>query len=400
MKPVSSRVGPAQQAAGLHVAINAHLLSSAASYRSAGVSNYSRHLLSALGQLVGDGATPHRFTAFLHAKDFTAAGIAVQRGPARLEQPTYRIAWEQGVLPRQLRRIEADVVHGLVNVLPLSTRRPGVVTVHDLSFLRLPQLFPLYKRAYLTALCRASVARARQVIAVSRQTADDLVLAWGMDRERVLIAPNGVDPRFGPGTPAQASDFRRAQGLPERYWFYLGTLEPRKNLPVLLRAFARWRQQASVEEQAVQLVLAGGKGWYYETIFAQVEALGLAGVVHFPGFISADVLPEWYRAAELFAFPSRYEGFGLPVIEAMACGTPVICSNAPGVREVAADAAIQLPPDDVEAWVAALSMVATQPALRAQLQKAGIMRARQFTWETAAAVTIDAYERAAGWPHT
>jgi glycosyltransferase involved in cell wall biosynthesis len=393
---------PVRQAARLHVAINAHLLSSAASYRSAGVSNYSRHLLSALGQLVCDGATRHRFTAFLHAEDFTAAGIEVQRGSARLEQPTYRIAWEQGVLPWQLRRIQADVVHGLVNVLPLlplSTRRPGVVTVHDLSFLRLPELFPPYKRAYLTALCRLSVARARQVIAVSQQTAADLAYAWGMDGERVLVAPNGVDPRFTPGALAQASAFRQAHALPRRYWFYLGTLEPRKNLPMLLTAFARWRQQASAEDQAVHLVLAGGKGWYYETIFTQAEALGLAGVVHFPGFIPEANLPEWYRAAELFVYPSRYEGFGLPVVEAMACGTPVICSNAPGVHEVAADAAIQLPPDDVEAWVAALSLAATQPALRAQLREAGMMRARQFTWETAAAVTIDAYERAARLPY-
>jgi glycosyltransferase involved in cell wall biosynthesis len=399
MKLVGNMALPAAQSAGVHVAINAHLLSSAASYRSAGVSNYSRHLLTALGQLVDEGVTSHRFTAFLHAGDFAPPGIDVRRGSPRLEQPLYRIAWEQGILPLELKRVQADVVHGLVNVLPLTTRRPGVVTVHDLSFLRLPELFPPYKRVYLTALCRASVTRARQVIAVSRQTADDLALAWGVDGGRVLVAPNGVSARFSPGTPAQSAAFRQAHALPERYWLYLGTLEPRKNLSLLLSAFARWREQASPADQKVHLVLAGGKGWYYDTIFAQVAALGLAEVVHFPGFVPDGELPAWYRAAELFLYPSHYEGFGLPVVEAMACGTPVICSDAPGVREVAGDAAILVPPDDVDAWVAALAMAATQPALCAELRRAGLVRARQFTWETAAAVTIEAYERAAGMPH-
>ena len=388
---------------GVHVGINAHLLSSAASYRSAGVSNYSRHLLTALGRLADDGVIPHRITAFLHADDFVARGIAVQPGSARLESPLLRIAWEQSVLPVALARIQADVVHGLVNVLPLATRRPGVVTVHDLSFLRLPELFPPYKRAYLTALCRASVARAKQIVAVSRQTADDLAQLWGVNRERVLVAPNGVDARFAPGVPTKIATFRHAHALPERYWLTLGTLEPRKNLSMLLDAFARWRQTATVNGQAhdqnVHLVLAGGKGWYYETIFAQVAALGLTEFVHFPGFVPDEELPAWYGAAELFLYPSRYEGFGLPVVEAMACGTPVLCSSAPGVREVGGDAAIQLAPDDVDAWVAAMSLAATQPLLRAELQQAGLAHAKQYTWETAAAVTVDAYERAARMSH-
>jgi glycosyltransferase involved in cell wall biosynthesis len=288
-------------------------------------------------------------------------------------------------------------------VLPLATRRPGVVTVHDLSFLRLPELFPPYKRAYLTALCRASVARARQIVAVSQQTADDLAAAWRVDRERLLVAPNGVDPRFSPGTAAQAAAFRQARGLPQRTWLFVGTLEPRKNLSVLLNAFARWRQSAPFAEPQAQdaphLVIVGGKGWYYETIFAEVASLGLAEWVHFPGFVPEEELPQWFRAAELFVYPSRYEGFGLPVVEAMACGTPVICSDAPGVREVAGDAALLLAPHDVDAWVAGLSMAATQPAFRDALRSAGLERAKRFTWETAAAVTIDAYERAAHAPH-
>jgi glycosyltransferase involved in cell wall biosynthesis len=172
---------------------------------------------------------------------------------------------------------------------------------------------------------------------------------------------------------------------------------------MLLNAFARWRHEVTSREyppnQLPHLVLAGGKGWYYDTIFTQVAALGLNEVVHFPGFVPDEDLPQWFGAAELFLYPSRYEGFGLPVVEAMACGTPVICSNAPGLREVAGGAAIQLAPDDVEAWVAAMALAATQPALLAGLRNAGLERAKAFTWETAAAVTIDAYERAAQEPH-
>jgi glycosyltransferase involved in cell wall biosynthesis len=390
----SSIQSPAQRA-GLHVGINAQLISSASNYRSAGVSNYSRHLLAALGELVQEGITSHHFTAFLHAEDVHAPGIELRRGNAQLEQPAMRIAWEQGVLPWKLKQIQADVVHGLVNVLPLRTQKPGVVTVHDLSFLRLPDLFPAYKRAYMTALCRASVARAEQIVAVSHQTANDLVQLWHVDRKRLFVAPNGVDARFSPGTPEQDEAFRRTHNLPERYWLYLGTLEPRKNLPMLLHAFARWREKEPAEVNSVHLIIAGGKGWYYDTIFSEVAALGLTEWVHFPGFIPNDELPAWYRAAELFVYPSRYEGFGLPVIEAMACGTPVLCSNAPGVHEVAGHAAVQLPADDVDAWVAALSVAATQPELRAALHRCGLTQAHQFAWRHAALLTVEAYERAA-----
>jgi glycosyltransferase involved in cell wall biosynthesis len=212
--------------------------------------------------------------------------------------------------------------------------------------------------------------------------------------ERLAMIPNGVDGRFHPALPQQAAAFRQAKGLPTRYWLYVGTLEPRKNLLLLLEAFAQWRRQAGPDGQEVALVLAGGQGWYYRAIFARVRELGLHGVVHFPGFVSDTELPDWYRAAEAFLYPSRFEGFGLPVLEAMACGLPVVCSAAPGVREVAGRAALLLPADDASAWVAGMAMVAGQPALRAALRSAGLARARQFTWTETAAQTIDVYARA------
>ena len=382
----------------MHIALNAQLLSAQSGYRNAGVSNYSRHLLLALGQLAQCKVTPHRLSAFVHTPAFAAPGVELRLSTPALERPALRIAWEQTVLPAQLQGMRADLVHGLVNVLPLATPVPGVVTVHDLSFLQMPELFPPVKRAYLTALCRASVARAAQVIAVSQQTAADLARFWGIAASRLQVAPNGVDARFTPGDAAQLATWRQAQHLPARYWLYVGTLEPRKNLPLLLKAFARWRQIANAAnsaDPAVHLVLAGGKGWYYETIFGRVAELGLTEVVHFPGFVPDADLPNWYRAAELFVYPSRFEGFGLPVVEAMACGTPVLCSHAPGVREVAGRAAILVSPDDVDAWVHGMTLLASQPQLREQLRAQGIAHARHYTWQAAAEATLHAYERAA-----
>jgi glycosyltransferase involved in cell wall biosynthesis len=376
------------------VGINAHLLSDAAGYRSAGVSNYSRHLLAALGALVIDPQAGVRVSAYVHVADFAPAGLTLVRGSAVLENPSLRIAWEQAVLPWKLVQQRVDVVHGLVNVLPLTTRRPGVVTVHDLSFLHFPELFKPYKRAYQMALCRASVARARQIVAVSHQTAEDLTRFWQVAADRIVVAPNGVDARFTPGDEQVAAAFRRKHDLPDRYWLYLGTLEPRKNLLLLVEAFARWRTRADADP-TVRLVIAGGKGWYYEAIFAQVHRLGLDDAVIFPGFVPDAELPNWYRGAELFVYPSRYEGFGLPVVEAMACGVPVLCSDAPGVAEVAGDAAVQVPVDDVDAWVEGMAALASNPMRRAELGQAGMRRATQYSWRRAAAITLDAYRRAA-----
>jgi glycosyltransferase involved in cell wall biosynthesis len=197
-----------------------------------------------------------------------------------------------------------------------------------------------------------------------------------------------------PVDAAHSAAFRRAKQLPDRYWLYLGTLEPRKNLPLLLKAFARIRQ-IGVHPPS-HLVLAGGRGWGDDVIFDRVAALGLHEVVHFPGFVPDAELPDWYRAAEGFVYPSRFEGFGLPVLEAMACGTPVVCSAAPGVREVAGRAALQVPPDDVDGWAAALTLLAEQPALRVALRQAGLEHARCFTWRATAEQTLAVYDRAVG----
>jgi glycosyltransferase involved in cell wall biosynthesis len=377
----------------MHIALDAQLVSDQESYRGAGVNNYSRQLLAALGALHREGATPWQFSAFVHAQRFAAPGVALQRTRLPLHRPTARIAWEQLVLPGALARTGADLVHGLVNVLPLASRVPGVVTVHDLTFVRTPELLPPLKRAYQTWFARASVARARRIIAVSRQTAADLLACFGIPAGRVDVVYNGVAPEFRPGSAESSARFRLHKGLPERYLLYLGTLEPRKNLELLVGAFALWRQQASAEDQAVKLVLAGAKGWYYEEIFRRVQELGLSDAVSFPGFIPGAELPDWYRGAEGFLYPSLMEGFGLPVLEAMACGVPVVCSQAPSLLEVAGTAALSVAAHDEEALAHAIRLVTSQPELRAALAAQGLARARTFTWRRCAEDTIAVYER-------
>jgi glycosyltransferase involved in cell wall biosynthesis len=379
----------------MHVVINAQLLSTTQSYRSAGVSNYSRHLLQHLGQAVQLPGTAPRLTAFVNDRSFHADGVTVACSPSVVQKPTVRIAWEQCVLPLRLRQLQADLVHGLVNVLPLFTGVPGVVTVHDLSFLHKPEVLPAAKRFYLARLCQASVVQARRVIAVSRQTADDLIRYFAMPASKISVIYNGVSNQFTPADQASVQSFRQQRGLPERFLLYLGTLEPRKNLEVLIRAFARWRAQTSARNQAIKLVVAGGKGWFYQEIFRAVKAFALEGQVLFPGFIPEEELPNWYRAAEGFVYPSLFEGFGLPVLEAMACGAPVLCSQIASLLEIVEDGALTFPPHDEDALVAAVDALVNQPLLRATLRAKGLQRSTQFTWQRSAQATLEVYRAAA-----
>ena len=372
----------------MRIALDAQLASAQESYRSAGVSNYTRQLCRALGEL----ATAHHFTAFAHVDGLAQPGLAVVRSNARLERPLARIVWEQTALPAHLARGRFDLVHGLVNVLPLATPTPGVVTVHDLSFVRAPGRLPPLKQLYQTVLARWSAVRARAVIAVSQQTAADVIACFDVAPARVHVVYNGVGAEFTPGDPAAAAEFRANHRLPPRFLLSVGTLEPRKNLERLVRAYARWRAQAAPADQDVHLVLAGGKGWGYDAIFAEVQAAGLTAMVHFPGFVPWAELADWYRAALAFVYPSLFEGFGLPVLEAMACGAPVLCSQAPGVQEVAGAAALTAPPADEEALTATLRLLVEQPALRAELRRRGLAHAARFSWRRCAEETVAVYD--------
>jgi glycosyltransferase involved in cell wall biosynthesis len=377
------------------VGLNAQLLSLTRTYRGAGINGYIFQLLRHLPAVEADGGseTPElSFTAFLPDVGFEAPpGLAVARSRWDTRRPWRRIVWEQTRLAAISR--DLDLLHGLAFAAPFVSSCPTVVTVHDLSFLRHPGAFRPFNRSYLSLVTKASTRRAARVIAVSQSTRQDVIALCRVPPERVAVVPNGVTPEFHPADPAEVSAFRQRAGLPERYILYLGTLEPRKNLVRLLEAYALLdaRQQTAGAPAVPPLVIAGAKGWYYQEIFARVADLGLTGRVLFPGFVPIEELPWWYRGAVLFVYPSLFEGFGLPVLEAMACGTPAITSRASSLPEVAGDAAILVDPQDVEQLAEAIHRVLTAPDLAGQLRAAGFRQAAHFSWERTAAETRQVY---------
>ncbi|GBD15145.1 D-inositol 3-phosphate glycosyltransferase [bacterium HR26] len=376
----------------MRVGLLGHLLSFTPGYRRAGVSRY----IEALVRSLPDADPSLELVVFTNkaasrcAREqiVTRVTWAVSRLPT--QRPPVRILWEQCLARAATRRWRLDLLHAPVNVVPLAGPRPLVLTVHDLAFLRYPEHYPPLKQRYLAALTRRSTRRADLVIAVSGQTRADVVELCGVRPEKVVVVPNGVDASLRPVRDAGVLQaFRQAHGLPNEFFLFLGTLQPRKNLEGLLRAYDRARADLSLP-----LVVAGARGWRESKIFQLVRELDLADRVRFTGYINPDELPIWYSAATVFVYPSLYEGFGLPVLEAMACGTPVITSATSSLPEVAGDAAILVDPHDTDALARALRELASSPRLRAELTSAGLERARAFSWERTARETLEVYRRA------
>jgi glycosyltransferase involved in cell wall biosynthesis len=279
-------------------------------------------------------------------------------------------------------------------VAPLMSPCPTVVTVLDLSFLLYPDAFKSLKRSYLRLMTRISARRAKRVIAISESTRRDVIALLGVPAERVQTVYCGVDPRFEPRPAAEVAAFRQQKGLPERFILFLGTIEPRKNVSRLIEAFSQLLASDPAETSDLYLVVAGGKGWFSEHVFARVEALGLGDRVLFPGYVPEEEKVLWYNAATCFCYPSLYEGFGLLPLEAMACGVPVITSDVSSLPEVVGDAGVTVPPGDPAALCEALRRLTVNPALRAELAQEGRARARRFSWAEAARQTVGVYHLA------
>lgn len=369
------------------IALDALLLSGTQGYRSAGIHRYIDGLLRHLPAAAPD----LQFTAWVGSaaggEALAGEGLAVEHATWPVERPVARIAWEQLMLPGAAARSGAGLLHALAYVLPAAGRLAGVVTVYDLSFYRTPERFRFLNRWYLRTFTRRSCRRARRVIAISESTRRDVVALLGVPADRVDVACPGVGPAFRPLPAAEVADFRRRKGLPERFILYLGTIEPRKNLVTLVDAYARLRGEA-------RLVLAGGRGWLYEEVFARIEALGLGEDVVCPGYVPLEELPWWYNAASAFAYPSAYEGFGIPVVEALACGTPVVTTNVSALPEAAGPVGAQVPPGDVDALASALAAALDDAGRRAAVREEGPAWAARFNWAATAAATAAGYRRA------
>jgi glycosyltransferase involved in cell wall biosynthesis len=374
------------------IGIAAQLLSFAGSYRQAGVSRYIAELLRDFA--TADPAAGQTYTAFVGPEPVPPAFLPAPGGALRFVhsrlptgRPPVRIAWEQVLGPVAAARARLDLLHGPVNALPLAAPCRGVATIHDLAFLAHPEALGAGRRRYLTAITALSARRATKIIAVSAFTRDEIVARLGVSAEKVAVVHNAVDAAFAPLPADEIARFRAEQGLPEHFILCVGTLEPRKNLTGLLDAFARLAPHTDAD-----LVIVGGQGWLYDDALARVATLGLTGRVRFAGFVPDEELPRWYNAASVFAYPSLYEGFGLPPLEALACGVPTVTSAGTAMAEVVGDAALLADPRDPVALAASLGRALDDMALRAALREAGPRRAAVFTWARTAAATRAVYD--------
>lgn len=376
----------------MHVGINAQLISLAGGYRNAGVSQYTYQVVTHVR-----AAPPvERITAFL-GPSAHPHGLALRPGvdlrPTALPtiRPPVRILWEQALLPPLLVAGGFDLLHAPVNVLPLALPVPAVLTIHDLSFLRFPATFSPAKRRYQTAMTSLSARRARLVLTDSEHTRRDVIALLGVPAARVRTVYPGVTESYRPPALHELAAFRRRRGLPEHFFVHVGTLQPRKNLERLITAFARFKRSTG---QPHALMLVGGKGWLYGGLLQQARREGVEGSVHFVGFAAPDEVPLWYAAADVMIFPSLYEGFGFPIVEAMACGTPVLTSMASCLPEAAGDAAELFDPYDVDALATAIARLAADPERRVEMRRRGFVQAAQFTWERTAQAVQTAYAEA------
>ena len=358
-----------------------------------GIGRYVVNLACAMASLPGrdeqlillrDPTQPSRW-------DLTAwAGERMQLVDVPLSPFSQRQQW---VLPRLLRRLGADVYHSPYYLMPYWPGIPALVTIHDLIPLHYPGYFTPVQRLIFATTIRLAVRAARRVIAVSQATAADLQQSLRLPRERIAVIPEAAAPSFRPQPPSAVAAVRSRLNLPEQYVLYLGSNKPHKNLPRLVEAWAHITHHAS----RITLVIAGHEDPRYPQARQRAAALGLDNVL-FLGAVAEEDLPALYSGAELFVFPSLYEGFGLPVIEAMACGTPVACSNTSSLPEVAGDAALLFDPHTPEAMATAIHQALRDEELREELRRRGLAQAQRFSWEQTARMTYAVYKEVLSTP--
>jgi len=323
---------------------------------------------------------------------------AVPSGITHVGEPPHpptNLGWTLVGLPRAARRAVVDVVHAPAYTAPLWGTPPVVLTIHDVSYARHPEWYPYRRDLVRRAFYRRSARAARVILTDSAFSADEIVAAYGIDRARIVVAPLGVDRRFSPAAPAEACELPR--DVSEPFVLHVGDLHERRNLATVVDAVVAARRHFG-GAAAVSLVLAGVDRGVGDALSAIAADAGVPEAVVKLGPVGEDLLLSLYRCARALVYPSLYEGFGLPVLEAMACGTPVIASRAASMPEVLGDAGILLDPLDVEAWTGAIVGVINDEHRRSMMRAKGLARAAEFTWARTAQVTLDAYRRATEGP--
>jgi len=350
-----------------------------------GIGRYVRELVTALARL--DHDTEYRLFVSGAKKGAlpAAPGKNFSWRPTPFSPKWFARVWHRARVPLSVEAFtgRVDLFHATDFVLPPTL--PGtrtLLTVHDLSFVRVPETASPSLKAYLDQVVPRSVMRADHVLADSQATKDDLIALYGVSESKITVLLSGVDSRFERVDDANVLQALRVKyRLGDRpYIFSVGTVQPRKNYPRLIRALAALR----AEGRDIGLVIAGGRGWLDDPIYSAIRGNGLAQYVQLIGFADDEDLPALYSGAAAFAFPSLYEGFGLPILESMACGTPVVTSNVSSLPEVAGNDALMVDPTDVEALTDALRRLLDDETLRERLISGGLARVREFTWDRAA----------------
>ena len=356
-------------------------------YRSAGISQYTLHLVEQLAAIDEED----QFTVFQSRHDpSTLVDRPNFRRRSLWTPPHHRL--EQILLPLELAAVDLDVLHSPDFIPPFRRNCKSVITVHDLNFLLFRDFLTPESASYYGQIDQA-VRKCDHIIAVSHSTKRDIVRLTGAPEDKITVVHEAAHPSY---RPLDRSAARRRVGeqfdLDRPFVLFVSTIEPRKNVPTLLRAFRRLLDDYRPE---VDLVLAGEEGWLFDDVFELVQELSLNGRVRFLGQVATEDLIALYNAAQLLVHPALYEGFGLPPLEAMACGTPVVASNTSSLPEVVGDAALLVDPAEADEMTVAIWRLLSDDALRRQMRDKGLKRARLFSWRRAAKETLGIYRRLA-----
>ncbi|PYS90690.1 MAG: glycosyltransferase family 1 protein [Acidobacteria bacterium] len=371
----------------LHIAIDAHSVGTGL----AGNETYITNLIEALAQV----DSVNRYTLYVTRR--AAVERFADRWPnfsVQLTLPHTPLLRIPITLVRELRRRPVDVLHVQYTAPPLAPC-PVVATIHDLSFEHLPDTFKRRSRLQLRLTVRRTARRAAQIIAPSEFTCRDIARTYDIAPERINLIPLAVSEHFTPATDAEIARVRQHYEINGAYILAVGSIQPRKNLTRLVRAYSALRRTRA-DAKLPQLVLVGKKAWLYDETLRAIAECGLAQEVNLTGYVPEGDLPALYTGALCFVYPSYFEGFGLPPLEAMRCGTPVIAGDRTSLPEVLGDAGLLVDPFDEAALAAALARLIDDANLRARLRGKGIARAARFDWHDTARQTLEVYQRATG----
>jgi glycosyltransferase involved in cell wall biosynthesis len=371
----------------LHIAIDAHSVGA----QLAGNESYAVNLIEALAEI----DQTNLYT--LYVTKPAAIDRFADRWPnfkVRQTLPHTPLVRIPLTLSAELRRHPVDVLHVQFTAPPFAPC-PVVTTIHDLSFEHLPETFKRRSRAQLRLTVRRTARTAALILTLSEFSRRDIIETYAVDPERVIVTPAAAPAHFKPVVDeAKLEKVRERHGIGANYLLSLGSIQPRKNLTRLIEAF-RWLRKSRPDDKPPQLVIAGKRGWLDDEIFRTAQQDGLNESVKFVGYVPDEDLPALYSGALCFVYPSYFEGFGLPVLEAMQCGAPVIAGNQTSLPEVAGDAALLFDPFDTRALGEAIARVIDHSDYRAELRAKGLKRAAEFSWIATARLTLKAYEDAA-----